>query len=167
MSGMSLTVTADASAKAVALDVRFVRPAVPETTAETAHRRNRRVASWGIRGRAANAGARVGAAQSDRTAANGSATSAHSRSGSEANRSDARRIRWSARRGHASGRTEGTRQLRKSSSAASQLLKRPLSTVYETGHLPVSNFHRLRRRRRSSDTHSPMHFALASIWILI
>ena len=44
---MSLTVSADASAKAVALDVRFVRPAVPETTAETAHRRNRRVASWG------------------------------------------------------------------------------------------------------------------------
>jgi hypothetical protein len=45
MSGMSLTVTADASAKAVALDVRFVRPAVPETTAETAHRRNRRMAA--------------------------------------------------------------------------------------------------------------------------
>ena len=79
MSGISLTVNADASAKAVALDVRFVRPAVPETTAETAHRRNRRVASWGIKGRAANAGARVGAAQSDRTAANGSATSAHFR----------------------------------------------------------------------------------------
>jgi hypothetical protein len=56
MSGMSLTVNADASAKAVALDVRFVRPAVPETTAETAHRRNRRVASWGIGGRAASAG---------------------------------------------------------------------------------------------------------------
>jgi len=53
-------------------------------------------------------------------------------------------------------------QLRKSSSAAGQLLKRPLSTIYETGHLPVSNFRRLRRRRRSSDTHSPLHFALAS-----